>query len=467
MTTFPNTFTFRLTLWYASAFVLFLGLALLILYVSIFTTLSQRMDDDLVEDVAEYQSLLANGGITRVIEEIKLEEDTGEFQSVFMRLLDKNGNSIFTSDLSHWQIFQTDLTIVAGLATSASTPIFTTKKFPTQEYETRMVYGRIGPETILHIGESMADIQEIMELLLSVSLIMFFLVVPVASGVGWIVARRAASGIKEVSNAATDIERGEFDRRAAVYGHSDEIQDLATTFNSMAERIRALIFEMREMTDNIAHDLRSPLARIRAISEVALSKSHTSAEYKSAASDTLEECDRLIKLINTTLDVAEAEAGVGNILEEEVDLSNLAEDACELFEPVAEENHISLSSSLDRNCRTRGNKQNLQRMLSNLLDNAIKYTPPKGEVTVNLSRNAEEIKIAVTDTGLGIPLHDQHRVFERFFRCDQSRAKDGCGLGLSFARAVARTHGGDITVRSIPKKTSTFVITLPTNLSSI
>ncbi len=230
----------------------------------------------------------------------------------------------------------------------------------------------------------------------------------------------------------------------------------------MADRIRNLITEMREMIDNIAHDLRSPIARIRAISESALSTQGSINDYKTVAADTLEECDRLIKLINNTLDVAEAEAGIANSMKETIDLSKLTADACELFEPVAEQKNIDLTYKLAEDCHLTGHRQNLQRMLANLLDNALKYTSSAGKVGIVLESRPKAIQIAIADTGPGISKADQQRVFERFYRCDDSRGRsDGCGLGLCFARAVARTHGGEIFLSSKPGDGSTFTITLP------
>ncbi|VAW96054.1 hypothetical protein MNBD_GAMMA23-538 [hydrothermal vent metagenome] len=216
------------------------------------------------------------------------------------------------------------------------------------------------------------------------------------------------------------------------------------------------------MTDNIAHDLRSPLARVRAISESMLSTDNTHQEYKSAASDTIEECDRLLQMINSILDVAEAEAGAFQTPKQKVNIHQLVQDACELFEAMAEQKCIKLVCRLENKCYIYGNIQNLQRMLANLLDNAIKYTLENGQVDVVLTCIQQEIKIIVMDTGMGIPENDQTRVFDRFFRCDQSRTHDGCGLGLSFSRAVAHSHGGDINLSSRLKKGSCFTIKLPT-----
>lgn len=458
---FPNTLTFRLTLWYACAFVFFLSMAFTGLYLATNTILNERMDEDLLEDINEYNELFEFGGRERVLGEILREVKSGDQSEIFIRLLNHQGQILYSSDLTDWEGMNPIETVLDELNADPDSPILDTLELDRRESAARLITGYISSDLVLQVGESMHQKEELMELLLMVFLIMFCVVVPVASSVGWLMARQAVHGIAEVSKAAVEIKEGRLDRRVTVKDQRDEVQDLADTFNAMADRIRILISEMREMTDNIAHDLRSPLGRIRAISEQALSGNGDIAQYKKAAADTLEECDRLINMINTSLDVAEAEARIENVRKEEVDLSKLTSDACELFEPLAEEKHIDLALHLESGCKVVGDRQSLFRMLTNLLDNALKYTPSNGDVKIDLNKGPVSIQLSILDSGIGIPKSDQTRIFDRFYRCDQSRSQEGCGLGLSFARAVARAHGGDITLESEPAKRSRFTITLP------
>lgn len=457
----PNTLSFRLTFWYASAFLLFLVSALLAFYIYMDTILTSRMDDDLREDIAEFRELLEDGGLDRIISEIGREMNSSDQSEVFFRLLDPQGKVVFSSDVSEWEGLDAVTTVVFLKGTVPSLPVLETVEFPSQEYPVRIVLGQVGPDIVLQIGETLEKKEEIMELLLKVFAGMVFLGIPLASGVGWLITRKAVRGIEEVSRAAKDLERGDLERQVTVKAQEEEIQTLMDTFNAMAARIRTLIHEMREMTANIAHDLRSPLARIRAMSEGTLGGTNGGKDYKVAAADTLKECDRLMHLINTTLDMAEVDAGVTNGAKERVDLSQLMSDLCELFEAVAEEKHIILKVSIEPNCHIYGIKHQLQRMVANLLDNAMKYTPSGGQVSIELTRSPRNCRLTITDTGVGIPLSDQPRVFDRFFRCDHSRSQEGSGLGLSFARSVARAHGGDITVMSEPSQGSTFTSTFP------
>jgi signal transduction histidine kinase len=234
------------------------------------------------------------------------------------------------------------------------------------------------------------------------------------------------------------------------------------TFNQMLDRIQTLVTEVKEMSDNIAHDLKSPITRIRGIAEVTLTHEKSIGEYESMAANTIEECDRLLDMINTMLMISKTESRVDNLPSEEFDLAGLVREACELFEPTAEDKRVTLRYDVPNPRPFLGDHRLIQRMFSNLLDNAIKYTPPEGAVSVSLLENDKsEVVITVKDTGIGISQEDLPRVFDRFYRCDQSRSKPGIGLGLSLARAIARAHGGDITVTSILNQGSTFTATLP------
>ncbi len=462
MVKLPNTLSFRLTLWYASAFLVCLLVAFMTLYFSLDTLLDSRMDADLQEDIIEFHELFLEEGLEKVISEMEREANSSDESEIFLRLYDDQGTLMFSSNISHWEGLNAARIFSPTTAFAQPEPLLETMLLPEKDYPARSISGLIGPGLTLQIGETLEKKEEIMDMLLIVFAGMLLLGIPIASGIGWLIARKAVSGIKEVSRAAKAIEQGDLDHRVSVDAQGDEIQTLADTFNAMATRIKHVIQEMREMTDNIAHDLRSPLARIRAMSETVLTEGNVRADSNKMSGAILKECDRLIHLINTTLDMAEFNAGVTNVDKEPIDLGRLIADLVELFEPLAEGKHVKLNVTLAKNCQMVGDKHNLQRMIANLLDNAIKYTSEGGQVSITLDQTVHEFRLCVADTGLGIPLSDQPRVFDRFFRCDHSRSQEGCGLGLSFARSVARAHGGDITLMSEAKKGSIFTSILPT-----
>jgi len=280
--------------------------------------------------------------------------------------------------------------------------------------------------------------------------------------VGWFMARRALAGIETVTQTARRIAGGSFDERVPVKKRADEIDQLAITFNQMLDRIQTLVKEIKEMSDNIAHDLKSPITRIRGIAEVSLTTGSSLNEYKNMAGSTIEECDRLLDMINTMLIISKSEAGVDHFESKAVNISQVVRDACDLFHSSAEDKGLNLVCDAHDSSTIHGDIRMLQRMTANLLDNAIKYTPAGGQIEVIIdSKKEQTFQLIVKDTGIGISDKDLPHIFERFYRCDPSRSQGGSGLGLSLAKAIATAHGGDITVSSIPDQGSTFTVALP------
>lgn len=458
----PNTLSFRLTFWYTLVVIILIIIAFSASYFTLKKTLEQNMVDDLLDDIVEFKVLYQNKGLDGVKREIEQEIKLGDVEEFFFQLFNKQGVRIYSSDMTHWKFLPENKNIIEQVFSTGAS-VTQNINIKGREYKAKTIHYLLAPDVLLYTGELTEGIQEVMDLLSGVFISIFLIALPVAFFMGWLIAEHAVKGIKEVSRIASEIEKGNLDRRVCVSAQGDEIAQLVNTFNAMLDRIRVLIFEMTEMTDNIAHDLRSPLAHIRVISESVLSNDKTPDEFKSAASDTIEECDRLLQMINSTLDVAEAEADTFQNAKQKVNITQLVEDACELFEVLAENKAIKLVCRVDKNCYLYGNTQNLQRMLANLLDNALKYTLENGRVDVALICNENNIEIRVMDSGIGIPNKDHARVFDRFFRCDQSRTHDGCGLGLSFSRAVARSHGGDIFLSSNLQEGSCFTIKLPSH----
>ena len=280
----------------------------------------------------------------------------------------------------------------------------------------------------------------------------------VSAIIGWLLARRATTDMQEVTETAEEISRGSYDRRVQVKGRYREIERLSAAFNGMLDRIQSLLNSMKEINDNIAHDLKSPLARIRGIAEMSLLKEKSIDAYKEMAASTIEECDTLIGMINTMLDITEAEAGVNGAEAEEFELVALIREACELFRPITEEKKINLKTELPESLTVMGDKKKMQRIVINLLENAIKYTPADGTIAVSAAARDGEIQIEFEDTGEGISASDLPHIFERFYRCDRSRHQGGVGLGLSLVKAYTESLNGTIHVESTLKQGSRFTL---------
>ncbi len=456
----PHTLAFRLTLWYAGIFTLSSFVAFFLFYLSIASITQKRTDQELSIEIAEFSSLFASNGMDAVIANLHIEAESNGVEEMFLRVVTAGGKETASSNMEPWKEFGINGAALKRLAAGAD-PVFETVAVPDHHYGVRVVYAAIGPGTIMQIGQSLKDDEEFMEIVREIFGVTLAALMSVAGLIGWFMARRALRGVEAVTRTAREISQGALHQRVPLQSQGDEINELAATFNAMVDRIQTLIAGMREVTDNIAHDLRSPVTRIRGIAEMALTPRATAGEFAAMTANTIEECDRLLEMINTMLDIAETEAGVAELRSEDVDLAALVRDACELFAPLAEDKGIVVVAETEPDVAVAGDRQRLQRMVANLLDNAIKYTPSGGTVTVSVHGNAETAMLAVSDTGIGIADQDLPRVFERFYRGDRSRTQTGTGLGLSLARAIASAHGGAITVASTPGAGSTFTVTLP------
>jgi heavy metal sensor kinase len=456
-----GTLAFRLTLWYAGIFTVFSAVAFLLFYTLITSALQDRVDQELLGQVQRFSTLLATEGIEAVNNGAIIEAQAAGVKKVFFRLLNLNGEVFSSSNMSYWKDIAVDPRAIEELLRS-QTPFIQTIVIPNRSEKVRILYAMLSPTTIAQVGEAMESQSVFVEAFKKLFFATMSFLILVAAGIGWFMARRAVSGVEAVTRTARNISAGSLQERVPVKPTGDEIDQLATTFNQMLDRIQTLLTEIKEMNDNIAHDLRSPVARIRGLAELTLTSGKSLGDYESMAASTIEECDRLLDMIKTMLAISKMEAGVEKLSTDEIDISALVHKACELFKPIADDKKVALKCRTPDKVLLRGDVRMLQRMLANIVDNAVKYTPPGGTVEVSLSKSDKhDVTISIRDTGIGISATDLPHIFERFYRCDRSRSEPGTGLGLSLARAIARAHGGDITVMSAVDRGSSFTITLP------
>jgi heavy metal sensor kinase len=421
----------------------------------------ERTDQELLSQVVQFSTILKARGLEAVENYVFLEAQAAGVKKVFFRLIYPSGYAFSSSNMSYWENIGIRKTAIEKLLHGGN-HVFDTVILKDRRGQVRIIYALIGPNIILQVGQSMENHSRIIEAFKRIFVITMALLIGLAAGVGWFMARRAVSGVEAITRTAQSISGGTLERRVPVKTQGDEIDQLAMTFNQMLDRIQNLVTEIKEMSDNIAHDLKSPITRIRGVAEVTLTNVKSIGEYENMAASTIEECDRLLDMINTMLMISKTESGVDRLLREEIDMANLVREACDLFEPTAEDKGVIMSCDVTNKSRLVGDHRMIQRMISNLIDNAIKYTPSGGMVNISLSENHQgDIVITVKDTGIGISPDDLPKIFNRFYRCDQSRSKPGIGLGLSLARAIARAHKGDITVSSRLNQGSTFNVTLP------
>ncbi len=455
-----HTLAFRLTLWYAGLFMLTSCVAFLFFYFLITSVIRDRTDQDLLGEARTLSSILKVEGIDAVQRQVIIEAQAAGEKKIFFRLLSFNGQEFSSSNMSYWRDIGVGKAAINQLIREKR-PVFDTTSLPDRKHNIRVLYTIIGRSIILQLGQSMENYTRFIEVFRKIFITTMASLFVFAAIMGWFMARRAVAGVETVTQTARQISEGSLEERVPVKKHQDEIDQLAITFNQMLDRIQALVNGIREMSDNIAHDLKSPITRIRGISEVTLTTGASDKDYETMAASTIEECDRLLDMINTMLVISKTEAGVNKLDTQEMDIAAVVRDACELFQSPAEDKDVRLACDAPGNFSISGDNRLIQRMIANLLDNAIKYTPAGGSIEMTVNTVNDAAAITIKDTGIGIAEKDMPRIFERFYRCDPSRSAAGIGLGLSFARAIARAHGGDIKVTSTPDQGSTFAVTFP------
>ena len=448
----------RLTIWYAAIFAASSVLAFAVAYVLIAGFVAERTDEDLRQDLDEYAMHWQQEGIDRVTREMRLDTQGSEARKSYFRLWGGDGRELAATDLTAWaELAPTSRRVLPGAGDASR---FDTHLRASREAPVRTLVGSIGPGVRLEIGRSLEDDEAFQREILRGFVLSLAMVLLLGAPVGWFMARRALRGVRELTRIANAIADGALDRRVPLRAAGDEIDELASTFNAMLDRIESLITGMRDMADSLAHDLRSPLGRIRACAEMSLADGEANAGRESWAVNTIEECDRLLGMLNTTLDIAEADSGAARLKLDRVDLAAMVLEAIELFQVLAEDRQIGIETRVPERCWIAADRRRLQRVVANLLDNALKYTAPGGKVRVVLREQEQRVLLTIEDTGVGIAADDLPRIFQRFYRCDPSRSREGVGLGLSLALAFVRAHGGDLTVTSTRGQGSTFAVSL-------
>jgi len=453
-----SRFSFRLNLWYASIFILSAVLLFTAAYFLLGTAL-QRKDREVIESrLNEYAAIYQSRGISTLRAWIDRSGDAQQSdRPLFVRVVNRFNQILLLVAPPEWVEVKPP-TFELGIPQQV-----VWLRIPrSAERDLVLASMRFPDGSVMQVGRSTNSRELILDPFRRIFFALTLVIVALGCVGGVFFARRVMRPVRQiVSTTQSIIRTGDLSRRVPHRSAEDELDQMAELFNQLLARNQSLIQSMRESLDNVAHDLRTPLARLRGTAEVALRANDEPAQMRDALADCIEESDKVLTILKTLMDVAEAESGLMSLTKEPTDLRDILREVVDLYSDVAEERRISVTPHLAEPCEARVDRTRIRQAFANLLDNAIKYTDPGGRVEIDAHKHGNEILIHFRDTGIGIPAEELDKIWERLYRGDKSRSQRGLGLGLSLVKAFVEAHGGRVEVQSQVGRGSEFIVRLP------
>jgi len=443
----------RLAAWYALVFVVTSLAIVLLTYRLLAASLEERDQQLVISTLREYSQRYADGGLGSLAEAVDIEQRSGRQERLFVRVVRGQSETLFLSAPNAFDDF--DVSRLRGLGGL--------EQILSQSGAARLevASARFADGTLLQVGKSTENREALLARFRYVLTIVSIVIVAVGLAGGAIVTRSTLQPIRQLIAAVRAIIRtGRINARVPVRAERDAIDELSALFNEMLDRITTLIRGMEHALDNVAHDLRTPMTRLRGVAERAL-QSNDAQVQREALITCIEESERIIAMLETLMDISEAETGTMRLEIGDVAVASIVGEVVELYENVAEDKQIAISTDVEAGLTVPADSRRLRQALANLVDNAIKYTPSGGRVTVSARRENSVVRFDIADTGSGISPHDLPHIWDRLYRGDQSRAERGLGLGLSLVRAIVVAHGGTVDVEAESGRGSTFIVKIP------
>ncbi len=453
---FHKTLSFRLTAWYSGIFIVS---AIALLAVSNLFLFSSMRDHrrEIQSQLSKYVAVAEAKGVDGLANEIAKQRRPSRRNSYFARITNAASETIFLGNQRLWEKFD--------FANPLKPPLVGQWQYYSSKRGgdlLEVAAARLANGNFLQVGRGLQDREEVLERFHETMLATIISIVILGVAGGAFLAFRVLRPIRQLSTAARSIvDTARFDARVAERETGDELNELVILFNQMLAKIETVVGGMKDALDNVAHDLRTPITRLRGVAEQALRPSAGADICREALADCLEESDRVTAILNSLMDISEAETGTMKLALEDVNLAELIHEVMDLYEHVADEAQVRMTTDVSPVLILRADRTRLRQAAANLVDNAIKYTPSGGRVEIVATRAEGEILLSVRDSGIGIPADELPRIWDRLYRGDKSRSQRGLGLGLSLVKAVVQAHQGRVEASSNPIGGSVVSLALP------